>query len=161
MNKELKENSLVIVEVENEGLVAAGRTLAFPAPESTSIIALPERYADFAKTGKIKTLTVSGNSLLGIGLHDGDELICKQAFSKKEIGPNTICIVYIPALGEVVAKKIRFVAGELVLRSCNPDVPDIKARENDVDIRGVVIGLHRTPDEYGHFDRGYEPDFPF
>jgi SOS-response transcriptional repressor LexA len=109
----------------------------------------------------IKTLTISGNSLEGIGIFDGDKVVCKKAFSQKEIGNDTICIVYIPALGETVAKKIRFLGGHMVLKSCNNEVPDMKVKPDDVEIRGVVIELHRKPDELGRFDRGYESDYPF
>ena len=152
---------LVIVEVEDEGFVAAGRTINFPAPDSTTIVALPPHLADLAKKGLIKTLTISGNSLEGVGIYSGDRVVCKKAFSKKEITNKSICIVYIPATGEVVAKRIRFSGEWIVLQACNHEVPDIKVKPDDIDIRGVVIALHRGPDEYGRFDRGYEPEFPF
>ena len=157
----LKENNLILIEVENEGFVAAGRAIAFPAPESTSIIALPERLVNLAQKGMIKTLTISGNSLAGIGIFDGDRVVCKKAFSKKEISNDTICIVYIPSLGETVAKKIRFIGDHMVLKSCNDEVPDMKVKPAEVEIRGVVIELHRKPDELGRFDRGYVSEFPF
>jgi len=157
----LKENRLMLIEVENEGFVAAGRTLAFPAPESTSFVALPERLLNLAQKGMIKTLTISGNSLSGVGIFDGDRVVCKKAFSKKEINNNTICIVYIPALGETVAKRIRFVGGYLVLKSCNGEVSDMKMKPEEVEIRGIVIELLRSPDDLGRFDRGYESEFLF
>ena len=158
----IKDNEdLIITEVEDEGFVAAGRTINFPAPESTTIIALPPRLAELAKKGLIKTLTIYGNSLEGVGIYDGDKVVCKKAFSKKEVTKHSICIVYIPATGEIVAKRVRFVDDWLILKSCNDDVPDIKTKPDDVDIRGIVIALHRGPDKYGRFDRGYEPEFPF
>ena len=145
----LKETDNVTVEVQNEGFVAAGRTVPFPALARSTMITLPPNLADLARKGMIKTLTISGNSLEGVGIYDGDEVVCKKAFSKKEINNQTICIVYLPATGEVVAKRIRFQAEWLILKSCNNGVPDMKVRPDDVDIRGVVISLLRGPDELG------------
>ena len=150
-----------MVEVENEGFVAAGRALPFPAPEGTAYVALPDHLLDLAKKGMIKTLTIHGNSLEGIGIFDGDKVVCKKAFSRKEIGRQTICIVYVPALGDIVAKRIQFVGDDLILKSCNNEVPDMKVSPAEVEIRGIVIELLRRPDEYGRFDRGYVNDIPF
>jgi SOS-response transcriptional repressor LexA len=151
----LKDVELEIVEVESEGYVAAGRTIPFPPPESSTLLALPPQLVQLAKQGMVKTMTITGNSLSGVGIYDGDEVVCKKTFSKKEIGRNTICIVYIPATGEVVAKKIDFRDDYLILRSCNADYPDMKVKPDDVDIRGIVIQLVRKPDFDGHFDRNY------
>lgn len=157
----MKETNDIVIEVQDEGFVAAGRTIPFPAPESTTLVALPPALADLAKQGLVRTMTVFGNSLEGVGIFDGDKLICKKAFSRKEIGHHTICIVYVPNSGEVVAKRVLFRENMVVLRSCNGDVPDMIFNKDEVDIRGVVIGLHRQPDKIGRFDRGYDSDIPY
>ncbi len=156
----IKDNNLEAIEVSDEGYVAAGRMVAFPAPESSTTLALSKPMAHLAKQGLLKTMTISGNSLEDIGIYDGDKVIVKRAFSKKEVGPHTICIVYIPATGEIVAKRVSFNQSHILLRSCNRDVPDMYVEPNEVDIRGVVIGLHRSPDALGRFDRGYDEDIP-
>jgi hypothetical protein len=151
-----------IVQVEDEGFVAAGRTVAFPAPDSTSFLALTPAEADLAERGLIRTMTICGPSLEGIGLYDGDKVILKKAFSKNEITRDTVCIVYMPALGEeVLAKKIRFEGEWIKLRACHPDVGDRLVKPEEVEIRGIVIGMQRRPDPHGRFDRGYDSDVPY
>lgn len=147
-------------ETENEDFVAAGKMIPFPAQKSTTILALTPQQATLAKEGLIKTMTVYGNSLEDIGIFDGDKVICKKAFHRKEIGPHTICIVYVPSIGDSVAKKVRILGKETLLKSCNRDVPDMYVDTETLDIRGIVIGLQRSPDSLGRFDRGYDEDIP-
>lgn len=157
----LKDSHLELFELEDEGFVSAGRSIIpFPAQPSTTIVALTPEQAALAKQGLIKTMTIYGNSLEGIGIYDGDKVVCKKAFHKKEITPQTICIVYVPQTGEIVAKRVRFLGKEILLRSCNRESPDIYVDPESVDIRGIVIALHRSPDALGRFDRGYDEDIP-
>lgn len=150
-----------IVEVDDEGFVAAGRTVAFAAPDSTSFLALTPVEADLAEKGLIRTMTIAGPSLEGIGLYDGDKLILKKAFSRNEITRDTVCIVYMPTRGEeVLAKKIRFEGEFIKLRACHAEVADIFVNKDDVEIRGIVIGMQRRPDSHGRFDRGYDSGIP-
>ena len=152
---EENKNKYVICELENEGFVAAGRVVPFPAQvQQPATLALSPAQAALASEGLIKTMTINGDSLEGIGIFDGDSVIVKKAFSKREIGSNTICIVYIPANGEVCAKRVKFGEGRIRLESCNRDVPPMYFEPNDVEIRGVVIGLHRKPDAFGSFLKG-------
>jgi len=157
----MKETQDIVMELEDEGFVAAGRTIPFPAQPSTTLVPLPQSLAELAKNGLVRTMTVYGRSLEEIGIFDGDKLVCKKAFHKKEVGPNTICVVYIPTTGEVVAKRVKFQENMLVLRSCHGEVPDMYVKPDDVEIRGVVIGLWRSPDNLGRFDRGYDEDIPY
>ena len=157
----LTGNDLELVELENHGYVAAGKTVAFQPPAGTTTVPLPPALAREARKGLVGTMTAHGRSLEGVGIFDGDVLIVRRAESRREIGRDTICIVYIPATGEVLAKKIRFMDDVILLRSSNAEVPDIKVKATDVDVRGIVLFLYRKPDEYGRFDRGYVNDIPF
>jgi len=127
-----------LVEVPYEGIVGAGRLLPFNTPSGTTIVALPE-----GSKGIYGTLSVAGNSLEDLGIFEGDQLICKKAFSKREILPHTICIIYIPATGELVAKMVRFQGEYIILKSCNSSIIDIRTTNEDIDIRGIVVGFQR------------------
>ena len=154
----------IICEVENDGLVAAGRVVPFPAQiQKPAILALLPHEASMAERGYIRTMTVNGNSLEDIGIFDGDSVIVKKAFNKREITSKTVCIVYIPANGEVCAKRVRFAEGRVALESCNRDVPPMFFHPDDIEIRGIVIGMHRTPDVTGSFAKGRlsTDDIPF
>jgi hypothetical protein len=151
-----------IFEVENEGFVAAGRTVPFPAPDTTSFVSLSPAEADLAAKGLIRTVTMCGRSNEHIGLFDGDKLIVKKAFSRSEILPKTVCLVYMPNLGEeVLAKKIRFEGEWIKLRSSHNEFADIFVPSEEVEIRGIVIGMQRRPDSNGRFDRGYDDGIPY
>src|SRR5690606_233532 len=117
--------NLLEIDARHEGEIGAGRLLPFPTTEElTTKVFLPETIA---RSGPIGTLTVRGDSLNGLGIYDGDKLICKQAFSRKEIKADTVCVVYLCSTGEVLAKRVRFQEGHLVLRGFNRDTPDIYA----------------------------------
>lgn len=152
--------SLIIKDIPNEGFVGAGRMIAFPGIKTSIAMPVTSKQADMVNNGQIRALTVSGDSLNGIGLYDGDRILCKKVYSKKEIGPQTVCTIYIPSTGEVVAKRIRFVGNDIILRSCHPNVGDMVFHPDEIDIRGVVIALYREPDIAGRFDRDYEEEIP-
>jgi SOS-response transcriptional repressor LexA len=157
----IKDSELEMIEVENEGYVAAGRTVPFPAPDNASVISLPKSLIPLAKQGFIRTMTVHGTSLQGVGLYENDEVVVKKAFKKEEIKPQTICVVYIHNYGEILAKQLRFRGEHIILKSCHDSVPDFKVQAEDVEVRGIVIRLLRNPDDMGRFDRGYVSEFPF
>lgn len=152
----LEAADLIPTELADSGFVAAGRSvLPFPTPESTTIVPLTPQQAKLAAKGLIQTMTVYGPSLERVGIFDSDKVIVQKAVSRKQIGRDTICIVYIPSSGEVVGKKLVFLGKEVLLKSCNRNVPDIYIEADSIDIRGIVIGLYRPPDSFGRFDRGY------
>lgn len=157
----MKEMNTEIVEVRDEGFVAGGRTLPFQAPETTSYVSLTPAEAELARKGFIATVTLAGPSNEQIGLFDGDKLIVKKAFSRSEITRDTVCLVYMPALGEeILAKKIRFEGDHVKLRSSHQDFKDVIVPKDEVEIRGIVVGMQRRPDSHGRFDRGYDSDIP-
>lgn len=157
----MKPSNDKVIELIDEGFVAAGKRVDFPIKHTKTWVALTDRQAQMAEQGHIRTMTVAGNSLEGVGIYDGDKVLCKKVFNKKEIKDDSICIVFIPSNGEVVAKKVRFQPPYLRLISCNDSVSDIYVNADDVEIRGIVIGLVRMADNFGRFDRGYTSDIPF
>lgn len=151
-----------VVSVENEGFIAAGRVIPFPAQSAATLTALTREEEALADRGLIKTMTIVGDSLEGVGIYNGDEVIVKKICDKKDITRKTVCVVYIPSTGEVCGKRVRFARGAVTLESCNPDVPPMYFHPDEIEIRGTIIALHRTPNIDGRFDRGYEDrEIPF
>lgn len=101
----------------------------------------------------VDVVTLNGDSLEGIGLFDGDQVICKTAFSKREIKANTICIVYVRPLNDTFAKKIVFKEGNVILKSFNPNIEDKVYGPEEVEIQGIVLQLLLTQDASGKFLR--------
>ena len=92
----------------------------------------------------------------GIGLFDGDQVICKTAFSKKEIKAHSICIVYVQPLNDTFAKRIIFKDGYVILRSFNPNIEDMIYGPDEIEIQGIVLNLLLGQDASGRFQRAPE-----
>lgn len=132
---------------------ASAKVLGFPPDKSKVILPLPPELARLAEKGMVDVVTLNGDSLEGIGLFDGDQVICKTAFSKREIKANTICIVYVRPLNDTFAKKIVFKEGNVILKSFNPNIEDKVYGPEEVEIQGIVLQLLLTQDASGKFLR--------
>src|SRR5690606_1261212 len=85
---------------------------------------------------QVGTLTIRGDSLVGAGLLDGDIAICRKIFKRSDIKRDTICVVYILATGELVAKRVVFREGRVVLISANSNNAERYFDPEEIEIRG-------------------------
>ncbi|WP_045731506.1 LexA family protein [Pseudarthrobacter chlorophenolicus] len=77
---------------------------------------------------------VTGNSMEGAGISDGDELIVNRALEPKD-GSVVIAVLD----GELTVKRLRITARGVVLQAENPRYPDIKVPAlSDLTIWGVA-----------------------
>lgn len=67
---------------------------------------------------------VSGDSMEGAGISDGDELIVNRALTPRD-GSIVIAILD----GELTVKRLQLKAGGVVLHAENPNYPDIQIRD--------------------------------
>ncbi|WP_276609830.1 LexA family protein [Arthrobacter silviterrae] len=67
---------------------------------------------------------VSGHSMDGAGISDGDELIVNRALEPKD-GSVVVAVLD----GELTVKRLRIAKGGVVLQAENPEYPDIKVAE--------------------------------
>ncbi|WP_370875272.1 LexA family protein [Arthrobacter silviterrae] len=67
---------------------------------------------------------VSGHSMDGAGISDGDELIVNRALEPKD-GSVVVAVLD----GELTVKRLRITKGGVVLQAENPEYPDIKVPE--------------------------------
>lgn len=83
----------------------------------------------------------SGHSMIGAGIHDGDELIVDRG-----VQASHGCIVVAILDGELTVKRLATSRGHIVLRAENPNYPHIEIPElSEMTIWGVVTWvLHRT-----------------
>jgi hypothetical protein len=158
--KKIKETSAKFEQLENvvvsnrpEAAAGPGKLLAFPNDRDQETIALPKNLAALARRGMVDLVTLSGKSLEGIGIYDGDQVLCKTAFSRKEITAKAICIVYLPETNETLAKKVIYRKDAVILKSFHPEVEDMIFRPEQVEVQGIVLRLLRKPDDDGRFDR--------
>lgn len=91
-----------LLEVYNYGEVGAGKLVKFPVPAKREWITLPKNAK---KNDQFATFTVTGNSLIDIGIEYGDTLVCRRNFELSEIKPDRILIILFD--GELQAKRLR------------------------------------------------------
>lgn len=84
-------------------------------------------------------IRVSGHSMEGAGISDGDEIIVNRALEPKD---GSIVVAVLD--GELTVKRLRLTAEGVVLQAENPAYPDIRVPElASLDIWGVVsISIH-------------------
>ncbi|HQU82967.1 MAG TPA: S24 family peptidase [Pyrinomonadaceae bacterium] len=91
----------------------------------------------------IATMTVNGDSLIDVGINDGDELIIQTRFERSEIKNGKLVIAQLPCTGNVVKFFYRF-DGKIVLRSANPKYEDLIYDEDLVVIKAIVLKSSKT-----------------
>lgn len=85
-------------------------------------------------------LRVSGDSMEGAGISDGDELIVNRALTPQD-GSVVVAILD----GELTVKRLRITRRGVVLQAENSDYPDLTVGElSELDIWGVVTKCIHT-----------------
>jgi repressor LexA len=115
------------------GRVAAGTPIE-PVEEAESI-ALPE---DLLGRGDTFTLRVVGDSMIGDGILDGDIVVVESRPDAND-GDTVVALVR----GEATVKKLARRRGRVHLLPANDRIEPIVVKPEDVQIRGVVVGLLR------------------
>lgn len=115
------------------GRVAAG--LPVEALEEPETVHVP---AFLLKSGQHFVLKVSGDSMIGEGIHDGDWIILQRR-ERAEDGETVVALVG----GEVTLKKYFREGRWIRLQPANPNVAPLKVKESEIQIQGVVVGLMR------------------
>jgi len=115
------------------GRVAAGRPIE--PVETAESIALPE---DLLGKGDTFALRVVGDSMIGDGILEGDVVVVEA----RHDAPNGATVVAVVG-GEATVKRFYRRRGRIHLIPANERVEPIVANPDDVQVRGVVIGLLR------------------
>lgn len=148
----LKDFPQEVADVHDYGQIGAGTVIPFVPREATRTVVIPK---GLAKPSEVGTMTVSGDSLSGDGINDGDILVFRMNHNTRQIKPESICVVKIHTTEELAAKHVlRHVDGprRIALRSTHPDYPDRHFDEQDVEILGLVFAVQRLADKFGRFN---------
>ena len=121
------------VSVPLLGRVAAGTPIE--PVEIPETVALPE---DLLGRGETYALRVQGDSMIGDGILDGD-LVVVEARRQARDGATVVALVR----GEATVKRLYRRRGKVVLQPANDRLKPIVAREDEVEVRGVVIAVVR------------------
>jgi repressor LexA len=115
------------------GTVAAGAPIE--PIEVPGTISVPE---ELLGRGETFALRVKGDSMIDDGIHDGDVVIVES----RRDAPNGATVVAIVE-GEATVKRFYRKRGRIQLVPANERMQPIVAREEDVELRGVVVALLR------------------
>lgn len=158
MAKPRKEPEYEIRYIESFGDVGAGTVVPFTPKNDMIPVAIP---AGGPSDDKLGTMVVRGRSLEDEGIYDGDVLICRRDFVKRDVKPDTICVVFIRSTGDLVAKKVIEEYGKITLRSSGGGIKDAYYEKDDIEVRGIVFGFQRLKNEFGRFTKPSDSDIPF
>lgn len=130
----LETSSFGIARLRVLGTVAAGDGIQSAEADGAEerVVLLPEGGADFL-------LRVTGDSMTGAGIVEGDLLLVRRQETAR---PGQIVIAHTPGHGPVVKRLTETATGRF-LKSENPDYPPIPVTEG-VRVQGVVVRLERV-----------------
>ena len=117
------------------GDVAAG-TDVLAQENVEEVLPLP---ADFTGEGELFMLRVRGDSMIDVGILDGDFVVCRSQASAEE---GEIVVAGIPG-DEATVKTYVPRRGKIVLRPENPTMDELVFEPSDVEIYGKVVSLLR------------------
>ena len=123
------------VEVPLLGRVAAGTPIE--AIESTETIFVPE---DMLGRGRTYVLQVKGDSMIEEQIRDGDYVIVEDRQSARD---GEMVIALLGGENATLKKFYRESGGTIRLQPANSAMKPIYVDEEDVRVRGVVIGVLR------------------
>jgi repressor LexA len=128
------EHPTVSHEVPLLGQVAAGHPIE--AVESQETISVPE---DFVRRDDTFCLRVKGESMVEDGIRDGDYIIVEG----RDSADNGETVVALLGNEATVKRYYRETDGRIRLQPANATMDPIFVAEDDLRIRGVVVGLMR------------------
>ncbi len=129
------------VEAVNFGQIGAGRVVPFVPRSERKWIPLPKNARAFDKFAEYE---VSGDSLEGIGIYDGNLLTCRTNFELSEVKPNKVCVIYLRVTGEQIAKMIKLNHdGTLTLFGANPRFEPRTYFIDEIEILALVEEVRR------------------
>lgn len=153
-----KNKTLEIRHVNNYGNVGCGKVVPFlPRQKEKITILVP---AGFPSDDQLAVFEVAGPSLSDLGIYDGDYLLVRRAFKRREITSDTICVVRILATDEMVAKRIHFSEGIVSLISTGGNIKERDFAPEDIEIQGIVFGVQRIVAPGGRFPRLGDEEIP-
>ncbi|MFN7939987.1 MAG: transcriptional repressor LexA [Thermoanaerobaculia bacterium] len=117
------------------GRIAAGRLIESVASDET--VAVP-RILVGGQPADHYVLRVTGESMIGEGIHDGDWVLVERR--ERAVAGEMV----VARVGSEVTLKRFFPAGEWArLEPSNPEMQTIRVRAADLAIQGIVVGLMR------------------
>lgn len=122
-------------EVPVMGKIAAGVPISAIQDNTHSVTVPPEMIG----TGDYFALTVEGDSMIGVGIHDGDTVVIRQ---KETATPGDIVVALVDD-EEATLKTFRREQGAIALEAANPAYETRLLSDDRVKVQGKLVGLIR------------------
>ncbi|ADO42244.1 transcriptional repressor LexA [Ketogulonicigenium vulgare] len=129
-------NTLAAIEVDVMGRIAAGVPIA-AISEVSHQVAVPQGMIG---TGNHYALEVQGDSMIGIGINDGDIVVIRHA----DLASNGDIVVALVDEAEATLKRFRRQNGMIALEAANPAYETRLLPEARVRVQGKLVGLIRN-----------------
>lgn len=136
INATIKSSSAISFdEVPLYGRIAAGTPIEAIRDEGTTLPLPP----GFTGTGEHYALTIDGDSMINVGIHDQDTVVIKRVDSAE----NGTIIVALVDDSEVTLKRLRRAGGKIVLEPENDSYEPRILDPHRVKIQGTLVSLLR------------------
>jgi repressor LexA len=89
-------------------------------------------------SGERYALRVRGDSMIEDGIHDGDIVVVRRA-RRAENGETVVAVVD----GEATLKRFHLAGSDVELRPANAALEPLRVPADQVEIRGILVGLLR------------------
>ncbi|MGR3540688.1 MAG: transcriptional repressor LexA [Hasllibacter sp.] len=124
-------------EIDVMGRIAAGTPIA-AIEEVSHTVAVPGQM--LSGEARHYALEVQGDSMIGAGINDGDTVVIREGRSADD-GDIVVAVVHGE---EATLKRLRRSKGKIALEAANPAHEDRILPEDQVEVRGRLVGLIRN-----------------
>jgi repressor LexA len=124
------------IELQVWGRIAAGVPISAISEVSHSV-AVPQSMIG---TGEHYALEVRGDSMIDVGINDGDVVVIKETVTAE----NGDIVVALVEDSEATLKRFRRSNGMIALEAANPAYETRMYRDDQVKVQGRLVGLIRT-----------------
>ena len=140
-NSQVSENISIVPVI---GVIAAGKPIPVPAPDTWDVAAVSETMevpSELTRGKKdVYALRVKGTSMIDALINDGD-IVLMQHVNAVENGQ--MAAVWLKSEKEVTLKKVYVESGKVRLQPANSQMRELHTAPDNVEIQGKVIGVVR------------------
>ncbi|MBI2866313.1 MAG: transcriptional repressor LexA [Chloroflexi bacterium] len=135
------------VPVPVVGTIAAGQPIAVPHSDTWSSSWVGETVLVNAATlrgrGDVFALRVKGHSMVDALINDGDIILMQPTATAQD---GDMVAVWLKEEGEVTLKRFYREKGRIRLQPANPRMRPLYTKEDNVEVQGKVLAVHRDLD---------------
>ncbi len=126
-------------EIPKLSKIAAGQPIDAALGQPDDMVMIPDTMVP--SSGEYYALTVDGDSMIGVGINNGDTVIVERSETAR---PGEIVVALIHDENKATLKTLKMEGDTIVLQPENPVYEKQKYRPNEVTIQGRLTALMRN-----------------